>query len=562
MSMVFDKSISQKYKRYFEQQTDFIRSHKEYSLDKELVVSKNNENTQSWESGKAGIPLSWLKDKNHVAVDYTDSHTLVIGPTGSKKSRLVAMPLVKILGSEKESMIISDPKAEIYNRTASYLSEQGYDISVINLRSPQHGNTWNPLDIPYQFYCMGEIDRAYEFVNDIAENLLKSDEKGNDPFWENSASSFFFGLTLLLFRYSKDFNMDKKFINISNVIQLRNILISQKKMGSYGRLWEYAKNDSIISSALIGTVETAKDTQAGILSTFDQKMRMFSIQPNIINMLSESNINLENIGERPTAIFLIMPDEKTGYHKLISLFLKQTYEYMIFNAQSEYEDDGLSIGKLKNRVNYILDEFSSLPTIQDFPAMITASRSRNIRYTLFIQSKHQLIQRYNDETETILTNCNNWIFLTSRETKLLEEISKLCGNTSVDNPKPILSISLLQRLDKEHGEVLILSGRSKPFVTHLPDIKKYDNDKFFSLPIPKSTMVSLGLLDFEIPLSEEEKQNNEKRKHELQEQHKCLRDQLIVQGAIKNENENLRELRIDELMKSIDKRIVELEKEE
>lgn len=111
---------------------------------------------------------------------------------------------------------------------------------------------------------------------------------------------------------------------------------------------------------------------------------------------------------------------------------------MIFDAQNRAERDGFNVGILSNRVNYVLDEFSSLPTIRDFPAMVTAARSRNIRFTLVIQSKHQLIQRYREETDTIQTNCNNWIFLTGRELQLLEEISSLCGKTLEDNPQPIL----------------------------------------------------------------------------------------------------------------------------
>lgn len=86
--------------------------------------------------GKGGVPLSWNDDKEWVAIDQTDAHTLVIGPTGSKKSRLVAMPLVKILGRAGESMIICDPKAEIYDRLGKELADENYHIDVFNLRNP------------------------------------------------------------------------------------------------------------------------------------------------------------------------------------------------------------------------------------------------------------------------------------------------------------------------------------------------------------------------------------------------------------------------------------------
>lgn len=173
-----------------------------YSL--EQVKCEPPRMSKPWDKGCAGVPLFWDPTTKTVYNDSLDTHTLVIGPTGSKKSRLVAMPQVRILGAGKENMIISDPKAEIYRRTASYLERQGYRIQVLNLRTPNLGDTWNPLSIPYQYYCSGDVDRAYEFVNDISENLMHSEETHGDPFWGNSAASFFFGLTILLFKYCRE----------------------------------------------------------------------------------------------------------------------------------------------------------------------------------------------------------------------------------------------------------------------------------------------------------------------------------------------------------------------
>ena len=303
-----------------------------------------------------------------------------------------------------------------------------------------------------------------------------------DPFWDYSASDLFFGLTLLLFKYVKNKNETIDAVNISNLLKLRRDLFESSNRISlhYSELWGLAKEDEIIYASLIGTVNAPDKTQDSILSTFDYKMRCFVIQPSLLDMLSNTNFSLSTIGEKKTAIFLIMPDEKTSYHKLVSLFVKQSYEYIIYKAQN------LSDSKMPIRINYILDEFSSLPAIKDFPAMITAARSRNIRFNLIVQSKHQLIQKYADEAETIQANCNNWIFITSRELKLLEDISTLCGTRSSGN-KPLLSISALQHFSKEKGEILVLCGRLKPFKSCLPDIKKYDNDSYDILPFCKRT---------------------------------------------------------------------------
>lgn len=548
MGIIFDKSKSDKYKKYFTSVEELTRPFAVFSLREQRYEKQQSVLFKSWDTGKVGVPLSWNSESRTVSVDHTDSHTLVIGPTGSKKSRLVVMPLVRILGSEGESMIISDPKAEIYNRTAGFLKERDYNIFVLNLRSPMHGHRWNPLAIPYEFFSNGEVDKAYEFVNDIAENLIQSDKSDKDPFWDNSAGSFFFGLVLLLFKYCKDYGKGKEFVHMGNVVRLRNALLFGSRGEKNIPLWNYAKTDAIICSALIGTVDTANDTKSGILSVFDQKIRMFSIQPNLLDMLGANDVNMDTIGEKPTAVFLIVPDEKTGYHGLVSLFIKQSYEYMIFRAQIDDRRDSFVTGALKNRVNYILDEFSSLPTIRDFPAMVTAARSRNIRFTLVIQSKHQLIQRYKDETDTIQTNCNNWIFLTSRELQLLEELSSLCGKTLEDNPQPVLSVSDLQRLDKDRGEALLLCGRAKPCVTRLADIDVYDGNRFTTAFVLSRLQQTPPDLDYDLPLL-----GHTKIGHLQQE----LTPPPFAPMQFLDEKMN-----IDKMLKDIDKKLAELDAEE
>ena len=451
----------------------FLSSYSVRKTDKTEFISPPVKGVPFQFGGISGVPIYYNAEEEKVYVDYTDKHTVVIGPTASKKSRLVAMPTVRLLGAGKESMVISDPKAEIYTRTATYLKENGYEVKVLNLREPQYGTAWNPLSIPYYFFKNGNIDKAYEFANDIAINLTNQDKSQKEAFWDNSAGSFLFGLILLLFKYCNEFGEDPKSVNIANIIKLRNAICS----GSNGRiagnpLWKFAKEDPFIAAALIGTIETANDTRAGILSVFDQKMRAFSIQPSLLDMLSYNDIDYTLLTNKPTAIFLILPDEKTAYHGLVSLFVKQSYEFLINMAQDKLnkkEDLGI-------RINYILDEFSSLPTISDFSAMITAARSRNIRFNLFLQSKHQLRLRYGEDSDTILSNCENWIFLTSRELEFLKEISELCGECGGTQKKPILSVSDLQRLDKNSGEALILSGRNKPMISHLADINFFDND--------------------------------------------------------------------------------------
>lgn len=155
-------------------------------------------------------------------------------------------------------------------------------------------------------------------------------------------------------------------------------------MAQNSQLWKYLSDDELIAASISGTVYAPKDTMNSILSVFDQHMRTFTIQPTLMEMLSNNDFNVGDIGIKKTAVFLITPDEKTSYHKLVSLFVKQSYEYLIYCASLN------SNNSVENRITFVLDEFSSLPTISDMPAMISAARSRKIRFLLVVQSKSSL----------------------------------------------------------------------------------------------------------------------------------------------------------------------------
>lgn len=118
-------------------------------------------------------------------VDDGSYHSLIIGSTGSGKTQSMVLPLVKILAKHGESMIITDPKGEIYEQTANMLKSKGYNVILLNFRDPQKGNAWNPLALPYSLYHEGNKDKANELLDDLAMNILYDEKAQNqDPFWE------------------------------------------------------------------------------------------------------------------------------------------------------------------------------------------------------------------------------------------------------------------------------------------------------------------------------------------------------------------------------------------
>lgn len=504
-----------------------------------------------------GIPIYYDAEARRVYVDSSDTHSLVYGSTGSLKTRSIVSPGIKIIGYAGESLIINDPKGELFSRHAGDLRKQGYNVVEINFRDPIVGNSWNPLYIPYQFYINGDIDKSSEFINDIATNLMVSDRSTDDPFWDFSASDLLYGLIQLLFRYCKDHNAPISSVNIGNLMNLRRVLFSGKQQAQFTMLWKYASEDELVAASLSGSVYAPKDTMNSILSVFDQKMRTFSIQPALLDMLANNDFDIASIGKEKTAVFLITPDEKTSYHRLVSMFVKESYEYLIYLATLTPNN------KMENRINYILDEFSSLPQIADMPSMISAARSRDIRFLLVVQSQSSLKQRYSDEAETIISNCSNWIFFTSRELSLLKELSELCGTQR--NGLPNISVYELQHLSKDRREALVLAGRLKPAKVSMLDIDKFGDKSYIQLDHERHERKPREKLTFELKKEIQEKYMISPIANPFNSPNPFDSKPTTIQKPEDDNTKSTNELsdfEIDELIKTIDKRIEEIEKEE
>ncbi len=402
-----------------------------------------------------GVPV--IYDNENAYVDDSNMHSLVIGATGSGKTAGIINPTMKMLMKAHESMVITDPKGEIYEDNYKILKDLGYQIIVLNFREPQKGSCWNPYDLPYKFQQEGNFDKANELLNDLSTNIVV-DGQSQDPFWQNAAADYLTGLGLALFQ---DAPLDQ--ININSI----NLMINQgeERLGASTYMKEYFKMQdptSPIAINLAGTVTTADETKAGIMTVLQQKVKTLAVTRNLSEMLSKNDFDMASIGEKPTALFMIIQDEKTTYHSLATIFIKQCYECLISTAYKHG-------GALPIRTNFLLDEFANMPKIKDISTMVTAARSRHIRFTFIIQNFAQLDKVYGKEdAQTIRGNCINTIYLLTGELSALEEISKLCGDKIVrvgkdkkEETRPLVTISELQRMKPD--EYVLVRHRCPPY---------------------------------------------------------------------------------------------------
>lgn len=522
---------------------------KEMKNSSNIVVVKPIDDNIS----KGGIPI--YNNGKEIWLDTGGYHNMIIGSTGSGKSQAISFPFIRVMAKAGESMIVTDPKGELYEGTAKELEKRGYNIILLNFRDPEKGNCWNPFSIPYKLYQQGNTDKAIELLEDLAKNILYDENnKGQDPFWENTSADYFSGLAFALFQDAAE---DE--VNINSINYMATV--GENKIGGTTYIKEYFNSKPTTSTESIkvnATISAPSETKGSILSVFNQKIQLFSSRETLSEMLAHNDFDMEDIGRKKTAVFIVIQDEKKTYHSLVTIFLKQCYETLVRVAQ---ENPG---GKLKHRTNFLLDEFANMPPLSDVDAMVSAARSRNIKLSFIIQNFSQLNDVYGKEkAETIRGNCGNTIYLLSTELAALEEISKMCGDVKSKkddktDSRPLVTVTDLQNFKEE--DALILRSRMRPFKTKL----KFDHKIEWGMTkepalYPIRTKLPVKIFDLKafVQAKKDEKIN------EMMKGMSENSDFPPLFGMPDMSNKNSKpSLNVDDLVKKIDAKIAELEEEE
>lgn len=498
-SKIFSKDKGEGFGLFFSEKSS--DGYSKWASDKDIKTDKNIVKVRTIDDHIEAAGVALVNNGKEMWVDNGEYHNLIIGSTGSGKTECVVKPLVNLLSKKGESMVITDPKGEIYQYCGEYLKKQGYNIVILNFRDPEKGNSWNPLALPYMYYKQGNQDKATELLEDVSLNILYDKSEGGDSaFWQKSAADYFSGLTMGLFMDAKEKEVNLNSINFMSTV-------GEERRGTKTYIQEYFNLKGEASPAYIfasNTINAPNDTKGGILSTFRQKIRLFSTKENLSEMLSYSDFDMRDIGNKKTAVFMIIHDEKKTYHGLMTIFIKQCYETLIDCAQANG-------AKLTYRTNFILDEFANMPPLKDVDSMVTAARSRAIRFSFIIQNFAQLNDVYGEEVAQVIKgNCGNLIYLISTELKALEEISKMCGEVkSKEKDKtastPLVTVSDLQKL--KLFQAIIIRWRKNPFKTDLaPDFKIDWGIERKDAVLPTREKTQIELFDVKKFVSEKKKE--------------------------------------------------------
>ena len=380
---------------------------------------------------KSGIPLAY--DDNYLYINNREAHSLIIGSTGSGKTQATILPMLKLAMMANESIVLTDPKGELYD-----------------------------------IYKNNEKDKANEMIEDLAYYLFFDGANNNsDPFWFNSNVDYFTGLVLYLFE-----NAEADEIHLQSVCELSNRL--NNKENSILFLNKLDKKSKIYLN-LVGTLSAPTETRGSIIAVFNQKMKKYISREHLSNMLSYSDFDITEISNRPTALFII--SGISNYcNNLIPLLVDQIIKGV------EY------FGKQENSTNILLDEFDAMVPIKNFSALITYCRSIKIKLAVTIRSYIHLSNMYSKEEAEILKMCfGNLVYLLSDDIYTLEEISKYCGNTLVDNKvERLVTVEDLKTINT--FEAIVIIPRMMPFKTKLlPDYQIDWGIEFPKIEIPERT---------------------------------------------------------------------------
>ena len=329
--------------------------------------------------------------------------------SGSGKSASYSIPnAYQMLGS----YVFTDPKGELYDRTAGYLKQNGYDIKVLNLVRPQYSDGYNPL-----MHISSELD-----VDVIANTIVKGQQSESgkaDPYWDDMAELLLKALIyyLIATRPEEEQNLAScaelvRAANNNGGSNLLTELISQLPYDHPARM--YYKSIEI----------APEKTYSSILSSLQSKLGKFDSK-DIAELTSTDTIDFEAIGEKKTAVYVISSDTHTAYDFLLTIFFSQMIQQL-------YDFADKNGGALKEQTFFILDEFANIGKIPDFDKKISTSRSRNISFSVILQNVDQLEAVYEKSYETIMGNCDTHVFLGSNSYKTVEYFSKALGEKTIN----------------------------------------------------------------------------------------------------------------------------------
>jgi type IV secretory pathway TraG/TraD family ATPase VirD4 len=510
---------------------------------KEIKHNFDKENLNN--INKVGFPIWYEKINNkfeNVYFDNKSPHFLLVGSTGAGKSVTVSIPtsIHFATSKEKHSVVLTDPKGELFRATGKIFADNGFDIITIDFREPTKStkiNIMQPIIDEWKEHCEfnkcmifflsyflkknkislskiltnekyeTQIKEKYQiedYIIDIIKNnkeelesnirskklydsnvlkqytfddknflnnksnhellnyikdnqnqsskhqaetnrlvislanLIFTEKESKDPFWINAAKQLFIGIVGIFIEDYKNGLIDENKINIASIKKFQNSSLIKENQLYLQQNLNTRNYGSLSKDYLTSIISSAENTYKSITAVFGEKMSIFD-DLNVENITSISEFKFTNIGNKPTALFIIVPDEDRAYFQLVTIILG-----MLIKDLTKFANLPQNNGTLPVKVEWILDEFANCPPLDSIETVVSVARSRGMRFYFFIQSFSQLNQVYGKEIANIIQDNCALVYLKTNTVETAEVIAKKLGKSTVETNSMSMSTDIFK----------------------------------------------------------------------------------------------------------------------
>ncbi len=439
----------------------------------------------------AGFIVNYKKKWRKEIITYIneDTHLLCIGSTRSGKTRSFVIQSLVLLGLAGKIPVVTDPKGELFHYTSAFFKKKGYEVITLDFRNPLKSSRFNFLQPIIDAVDENDINKAIEATWDLTSALVP-DESHNEKIWKDGEASII-AAAIMIVVYDNKKKENKKYQNLTNVYCFISNMCqtNNRKMP----IMEYMKTIEkrhparmLLDVNNIAPVKTRSSFYTSALMT----IRLFT-SPLIWSMTNQSDFSLDTLGSKKQIIYIILPDEKSTYYSIASLFVNQAYAALVHNADARG-------GRLKYDVVFELDEFGNFTKIPDFVNKLTVGGGRGIRFALYLQGLDQLEEKYGKELSSVIRgNCDTWIYLKSKDPNTKEIMSKQLGDYTTGTysisgltknqaisqtvnltKRALLTTDEIGLLRRPHA--LVMSS-DHPAIMNLPDLSKWYFNKLLGM---------------------------------------------------------------------------------
>jgi type IV secretion system protein VirD4 len=345
-------------------------------------------------------------------------NTLVVGGSGAGKTRFYAKPNIM---QANTSFVVLDPKGELAASTGQLLESQGYEVRVLDLINMEKSHCYNPFR-----YLNSEND-VQRLVTNLFKSTTPKGSQSNDPFWDTAASMLLMSLVFYLYKEAEP--QEQNFPMVMELLRAGDVDEANENMPSildelFAEL-EMRDPGHIALKYYRAYHSGAAKTLKSIQITLASRLEKFNLE-SLAALTATDELDLQSMGERKVALFALIPDNDTSFNFLVSILYTQLFQQLFWVADHKYG------GTLPVHVHFLMDEFANVSLPDDFDKILSVMRSRGVSVSIILQNLAQLKALFEKQWESIVGNCDEFVYLGGNEQSTHKYVSELIGKETID----------------------------------------------------------------------------------------------------------------------------------